>query len=459
MKKLLKSLPVILFSLIGISFFNSCKNEEQLSLVPTLITTEISDISASTSEEFTATSGGNISNNNHSIVTERGVCWGTSPNPTYGKDSINKDTIGIIGKYASVLRNLKSGKTYYYRAYAKNSTGIGYGNELSFNLSYFPKFDFYTTFIKSSTKTAITLYTTLADKGNSDIIDMGICWSTTPNPTKESSSKISLDLNNITSQITSTIENLDQATHYYIKAYATNASGTSYSEQMEADTKSEGLMGTVTDIDGNVYKTIKIGNQIWMMENLRTTRYNNGDLIGTTSPSDKDISNETEPKYQWAYNGDENMVATYGRLYTWYAVTDIRNVAPSGWHVPSETEWNTLKNYLISNGYNYDGSTSGNYIAKSLAATILWKTNDVIGNIGYDISQNNLSGFTAIPGGIRYSDNIFKNINEDFTAWSSTTGYAISKSVGVELNYDYPDLYSFEDYAYIACSVRCVKDN
>lgn len=88
----------------------------------------------------------------------------------------------------------------------------------------------------------------------------------------------------------------------------------------------------VTDIDGNVYHTVTIGTQVWMVENLKVTKYRNGDLIGTTTPATLDISGEAEPKYQWVYDGKESNVSTYGRLYTWYAITDNRNVCPKGWH-------------------------------------------------------------------------------------------------------------------------------
>jgi hypothetical protein len=96
---------------------------------------------------------------------------------------------------------------------------------------------------------------------------------------------------------------------------------------------------TVTDIDGNVYHTVKIYQQVWMVENLRTTRYNNGDPIETTSPVTRDIGLEDGPKYQWAHGGVEAHVEKYGRLYTWYAVTDDRNVCPDGWRVPWDADW------------------------------------------------------------------------------------------------------------------------
>jgi uncharacterized protein (TIGR02145 family) len=103
---------------------------------------------------------------------------------------------------------------------------------------------------------------------------------------------------------------------------------------------------TVTDGDGNIYGKVIIGTQVWLTENLKTTKYRNGDLIGTTTPAGLDIYDEVTPKYQWAYAGNEDNVATYGRLYTWYAITDTRNVCPTGWHVPSDAEWLTLENYL-----------------------------------------------------------------------------------------------------------------
>lgn len=95
----------------------------------------------------------------------------------------------------------------------------------------------------------------------------------------------------------------------------------------------------ISDIDGNIYHSVKIGNQVWLVENLKSTRFNNGDLIRTTYPATKEILSEKEPKYQWAYDGDERNVAKYGRLYTWYAASDLRGLAPEGWRIPSATDW------------------------------------------------------------------------------------------------------------------------
>ncbi len=95
-----------------------------------------------------------------------------------------------------------------------------------------------------------------------------------------------------------------------------------------------------------IFNAIIIGTQVWLQENLKTTRYNNGDLIGTTTPATFDIRPESTPKYQWAYEGNESKADTFGRLYTWYAVTDSRGICPIGWHVPADAEWTTLTDFL-----------------------------------------------------------------------------------------------------------------
>jgi uncharacterized protein (TIGR02145 family) len=174
----------------------------------------------------------------------------------------------------------------------------------------------------------------------------------------------------------------------------------------------------LTDIDGNIYTELTIGTQIWMKENLKVTRYRNGDLIGTTDPSTLDILGESNPKYQWPCNDDESNVATYGRLYTWYTVTDSRNICPVGWHVPTDTEWSALTDYLTDNGYGFEGS--GSDIAKSIAATSDWTSWVDEGSVGNDLASNNTSGFEALPGGYRTFDGLFIGFEENTYWWSAT---------------------------------------
>jgi len=247
------------------------------------------------------------------------------------------------------------------------------------------------------------------------------------------------------------------ATDAATKAYVDALKELIYNELLDA-----GLNGIVKDIEGNSYKTIKIGNQIWMAENLKTTLYGNGDSIGTTTPATLDLRyiEETSPKYQWAYAGNENNVATYGRLYTWFAVTDSRNVCPAGWHVPSDAEWTVLTDYLANNGYGYEGS--GNDIAKSLAATSGWTAHDSAGNVGNDQASNNSSGFTALPGGIRFLDGPFDYIGT-LGRWWSATYYFFDFTWIRSLYYNYSTVngeYVNGDniHSMNGISVRCVRD-
>lgn len=209
---------------------------------------------------------------------------------------------------------------------------------------------------------------------------------------------------------------------------------------------------TVTDIDGNVYTTVKIGTQVWMVENLKTTKYRNGQLIGTTIPATNDISREIAPKYQWAYNGIESNVSKYGRLYTWYAVNDYRNIAPIGWHVPSDSDWVVLNDYLAANL-----GTTGS-VAKTLASTTGWASSTEVGAIGNDLTKNNKSGFTGIPGGYRGSLGAFGTIGMYGFLWSSTENNTIN-AWNFLLNYNHSDLGRGDGDKRSGFSVRCIRDN
>lgn len=215
----------------------------------------------------------------------------------------------------------------------------------------------------------------------------------------------------------------------------------------------------VTDIDGNVYQTVRIGDQVWMAENLRTTHYNDG------TPVTLDTSIWTYPKterycyYENTTNPDS--IKKFGALYTWQAV-DTKKLAPSGWHVPSYDEWETLKNYLIIKGYNYDGTVSGNKIGKSLAAKEDWIASTNKGAIGNDLSKNNITGFSAYPGGIRCYDGYFEDIGERTCFWSSTDCDSVHPwhMYAYYTYLDYNNGYLFGSNFHRGCglSVRCVQD-
>lgn len=148
----------------------------------------------------------------------------------------------------------------------------------------------------------------------------------------------------------------------------------------------------VVDIDGNVYSSVTIGTQTWLVENLKTTRYRNGDPIGNVT--DGDLWRNLISDAYCDYNNDSSNAETYGRLYNWFAVDDDRGIAPAGWHVATNEEWITLSTYLAGGDYLKGSRESGDQLKES--GTLHWAN----GNTG-----NNKSGFTALPGGERVYTN------------------------------------------------------
>jgi uncharacterized protein (TIGR02145 family) len=179
---------------------------------------------------------------------------------------------------------------------------------------------------------------------------------------------------------------------------------------------------TIRDINGNAYTTVKIGTQEWTVENLRTTKYNDGTAIPfIINDSIWDSIGYTKTGAYCYYNNTTNAdsIKKFGALYNWYAV-DTKKLAPIGWHVPSDADWDTLKNYLIVNRYNWDGTDSVNKIAKSMAAKTDWHNGyTTLGTIGCDLSSNNRSGFTALPNGCRDTNGTF-NGGLSCYLWSTT---------------------------------------
>lgn len=211
----------------------------------------------------------------------------------------------------------------------------------------------------------------------------------------------------------------------------------------------------VCDYDGNLYSTVKIGTQTWLVQNLKTTHYRNGDNI-TNITANSSWSDATSGAWCDFDNNDANGV-TYGHLYNGYAVLDARKIAPLGWHIATDAEWTTLENYLIANGYNYDSSTTNDKIAKSLASTNLWTaTTTVEGAIGNDLTKNNKSGFTALPGGYRGSNGLFSGITNYGYWWTSTeNGNSMYGRHLISVSYSITRGTHSKPTGF---SVRCVKD-
>jgi uncharacterized protein (TIGR02145 family) len=176
-----------------------------------------------------------------------------------------------------------------------------------------------------------------------------------------------------------------------------------------------------------------------MIENLKTTKYRNGDPIPKVTEGQQ-WSKLTNGAY-CDFENDNNNADNYSHLYNWYAVTDNRNIAPTGWHVPTDAEWTTLTNYL--GGENAAGGK-----LKETGLTHWVTPND---------GATNSSGFTALPGGYRQDDGSFYNINDDVNWWSSTVNNP-SGAWGRNVNYNYSYVTKDSYNKNSGFSVRCVKD-
>ncbi len=193
----------------------------------------------------------------------------------------------------------------------------------------------------------------------------------------------------------------------------------------------------IKDIDGNVYDTVVIGTQVWMVQNLKTTHYNDGSAI-PTGLSDIDWSSTTDGAYA-IYDNNAVNDTIYGKLYNWYAV-NTGKLAPAGWHVPSDSELITLTTYL-----------GGLYIAGgALKATTLWSSPNT--------GATNSSGFTALPAGTRFNNGSFTTMGEDCAFWSSTE-FDSNDAYFHSLSFAQPSISRFTYGSKISgFSIRCVRD-
>ncbi|MFH1894133.1 MAG: FISUMP domain-containing protein, partial [Candidatus Zixiibacteriota bacterium] len=295
-----------------------------------------------------------------------------------------------------------------------------------------------TTTVSAITQTTAQSGGTITSDGGAAVTARGVCWSTNATPTVADSKTTD---GSGTGSFTSAIAGLTAGTDYYVRAYATNSAGTGYGSAQPFTTTASS--GTVTDIDGNVYQTVTIGTQVWMMENLKVIHYRNGDPIPHVTDGGTWVGLTTGA--YCAYNNDENNVATYGRLYNWYAVGDSRNIAPAGWHVPSDAEWQTLVDYLGGN------RVAGGKLKE--AGTTHW--------LSPNTGANNESGFSALPGGSRLDGGLsFLGMGVVAHFWSSTLGGLGGIVYHRTLGFGYSEIYhSFgSHHKLFGFSVRCVRD-
>jgi uncharacterized protein (TIGR02145 family) len=422
---------------------------------PTVTTATVSNITC-----ITASCGGNVTFEGISPVTARGVCWSTSPNPTIS-DSLTVDSCGL-GSFTSLLTGLQPNTHYYVRTYATNSAGTVYGTQRQFTTRVATP-AITTSEINRISFSSVTCGGNVSFEGLTSVTARGVCWSTSPNPTLEDNHTV--DSNGLGS-FTSLITGLQPYTQYYVRAYATNNSGTAYGNEVDFVSNMDSLpcpgTETIVDYDGNTYNTVQIGNQCWMRENLRTTHYANGDSI----PLGINTSTSSTIAYRFYPNSNENNVSTYGYLYNWPAVmggspssssnpSGVQGICPNGWHVPSDSEWTQLTDYVSEQIRYVCGNDSIN-IAKALASTTYWLSSNQNCAVGNTPANNNATGFTAIPAN-RTHANMLGNYAQ---FWSSTEDEDDDDDAH-ERSLFYSDAHvggAYTVFKLFGFSVRCLRD-
>ena len=423
----------------------------------------LGNITVSAITANTAYISGSIENDGGAEISDKGVIWNTSGNPTLDNNEGKTGAGGGDGDISVTLTGLLPGTKYYVRGYAINSEGTSYSSQIDFTtVGHLPQ-------VTTAEVTEITFSSAVSggevtDEGGLEVTARGIVLSTSENPDLEDNEQITEDGGG-PGEFTSQLEELLPSTTYYIRAYATNSLGTSYGQQETFETISnDGFpcpdMPTFTDPrDDNVYNTVIIGGQCWLKENLR--------YLPEVYPSSDD--SETEARYYvMGYQGtsvssakENENYQNYGVLYNWPASLDA---CPAGWHLPAGEEWTQLIDYLgekygISNTDDVDGTGNALKSCRQEDSPLggecnthehpRWNSN----NTHYGTDQFN---FSALPGGYLLPGGA-QPVGYGGYWWTSTEQSENFVIYGSMRDYkgDVNFTTTYKDYAF---SVRCVRD-
>jgi uncharacterized protein (TIGR02145 family) len=334
--------------------------------------------------------------------------------------------------------SINQSSTYFYRVYAYNNSGNSaqYSNEVQVITLAAPTV--FTANISSISNTSANSGGDVINSGGATVTVRGICWSTVPNPTIALVTK-TINGGGIGTYV-SNLNGLTPNSVYYVRAYASNTVGTSYGQELSFTTTNN----SVTNLP-----SVNIGTQIWSSKNLDVPTYRNGDPIPqVTDPTQ--WASLTTGAWCWYNNDSATYGSIYGRLYNWYAVNDPRGLAPQGWHVPNEAEWNKLVKYLDAAADTICQDCSQSSIAGgAMKSTVGWNSPNT--------GATNSVGFTGLPGGIRGIDASFGNIGVLGVWWSKTEADSTAGFCRLLTN-DSSSLFRFIAKKTIGFSLRVVKD-
>ena len=411
-------------------------------VAPSVTTTAASAITSSS-----VVLAGNVTDDGGASVQERGIYWSPNPNPG---PSGNKVVLGTgTGTFETTLNSLQPNTSYYYKAYAVNSVGVSYGSETTFKtLIAIPVV--VTNGITDLAHQSLKSGGNVTDAGGGTVSARGVVWSLSPGATIAGNK--TTDGNGLGSFI-STLSGLQPETRLYLRAYATNEAGTGYGEELTVKTKYPPLIfnsslsyGTVTDFDGNSYKTITIGSQTWMAENLKTTRYNDGTAIPLIE-NDQSWEAARTPAYSWYGNDPSTYKDVLGAFYNFYAV-NTGKLCPTGWRVPTIPDYQAFVAILppTDPGIVLKETTNTHWLTSPNPAT-------------------NSTGFTAVPAGYRVTSTggISPTAWGEAYWWTSTPitdlGLTSPNRGYVYVLTRYNDGFGGQsDLQYFGHSVRCIQN-
>ena len=435
----LKSLLKLIYLSIIIAQLMGCESQ-----LPSVSTIDVINIKSTSAE-----SGGLISDEGDGPVIARGLVWSQDKIPTLeSHDGLTSEGTGP-GIFMSEIKNLSLSTEYKVRAYASNRSGNAYGV-----LYYFTTLPGNVVIPDIITVTPEVVGVDSAQLGGkivpdyaSGITEKGVYWGTSANP---QNTGIKIKAGSGPERYTVTVNSLAPDTKYYVRAFIKISNAEYLGMQVSFKTRlflsgekvfnNTVSYGTVTDINGNAYKTVNIGSQTWMAENLKTTKYNDG----TTIPHVPGISGWKileSPAYCWYNNLDENKDLS-GAHYNWYTVSTGK-LCPAGWHVPTDQEWTILTDYL-------GGLSTAGAKMKENGFTHWEEPN---------VGSTNSSGFTALPAGQR------RGIQGTFTglglydSWWSSTEYNIYKAWYRSVATINTEVWrSSGTIKQTGMSIRCIKD-
>lgn len=434
----MKKIPPLFFVIT--TLLGSCASENAQG--PTQTAPQITTNTSSNITLTSSTSGGTITSDGGAEITAKGVVWNTTSSPTISLATKTMNGSGA-GSFLCSITNLSPSTTYYLRAYATNSVGTGYGNEISFTTNAVVLPSISTSPIIDISKSSAVTGGTITNDGGGTVTARGVVWNTTQNPTIVLSTKTNDGTS--TGTFTSTISNLESGTKYYVRSYATNSAGTVYGNEFEFETLPEikSGAGTVFDADGNVYQTVDINGQVWMTENLKTTKYCNGDAISNVNFSQWDGLTTGAWTY---YDNNTNNNDKYGKLYNWYSASSDKNACPCGFRVATKEDWTALSLFLGVQTAGKEIKSTGTVEDQ----TGQWHTSSEQGT--------NSVGFNALPSGwgdLTSSNFVFQNYKTGF--WCSNSLYGKSAEY-IQLDYNYPDFYFTLKDKNSAMAIRCIKN-